>query len=503
MLTVIAEGSTSVCVMSRKDGHVYLKKSLKPQFKDDASMRSVIRKEFEIGQSLSSPYFVKYHEFVEEGGVPTLLMDFVDGGTVKDLLATKESWLAVKENLRKFFVQLLEGLKHLHQQQVVHLDLSPTNIMLTNINRDVRIIDLGFCYSASHLSVIGTTQNYSAPELYDKEMRIDARADIYSVGRIVLEIIDALYPDSADEVSDIQEVAQKCCQHNRSDRYRSAEDAISAITGSKLQPDKRKGMVWLFVAVAVVAALIVWQLARSGGGSDGVAVTADSGVVATQEPPVAPTLTDSTTTLTDSTATPTDGAAVVAQPPSSADTIQSSARPEAVTTKSHRRVYPFTTISDPNYSLDAYVSPTNNKSQIPLTITMKNKLDIQTYQLDVILPNEECVLVRQPGSSFLKSEQYRLPNPDAAMLGYFYDENENSYIISQSIGSIEGGFLGTSGKVLTMYFDGSNLADGLHQVIIHTGILNHIVDPSTVEHFVSNQKKISFVISNGKVTPSR
>lgn len=498
MLTVVAEGSTSVCVVIQKDARLYIQKQLKPEFKDHANLRLAMRKEWEVGRSLKSPYFVKYHQLVDHDGVQSLLMDYVDGSTMTELLAGDMLWFSVRENLLKFIQQLLEGLKHLHQQQVVHLDLCPSNIMLTNINQDLRIIDLGYCYSPSHLSAIGTTQAYSAPELNDKALRIDARADIYSAGRIIIDIIDAAYPQSQKDVSDIKRIAQKCCYPNRDQRYSSADEAIKAFANSKPQQTKRKWIVWLSVVmVAVVVAMSAWLLARNGGaGGDGDKSAVDSGIVAEQALPAASAMGDTAIKVTESVK-------AAPQVELNADTVQSKVTTEHDASFTHRRHYPFPTISDPNYSLGGYVSPTTDKSSIPFTITMKNKLAICTYQVDVILPNEECTFVRQPGSALLKSAQYRLSKSAEGMVGYYYDENSKSYILTHSVGDVNDGFAGTSGKVLTLYFDGSSLSDGVHQIILHTGIMNHVVDSTTVDHYLSHQKEIPFMLSKGKVIPCR
>ncbi len=88
-------------------------------------------------------------------------------------------------------------------------------------------------------------------------------------------------------------------------------------------------------------------------------------------------------------------------------------------------------------------------------------------------------------------------------MSYYYNEATNSYVVSQSIGEIEDSFTGTSGKVLTLYLDGSSLPDGTHRIIMHTAVMHHVTESSEVEHFVSDQKEIYFTISQGKVTPAR
>lgn len=514
MLTVVAEGSTCFCTVAKKDDLLLLCKSLKPEFVNEIEVRNVLRKELEIGKRLSSPYFVKYHELIEENGIPSLLMDYVDGRTVRGMLESDEEWFSSRDNLLKFFTQLLEGVKHLHEQQVVHLDLTPTNIMLTNINHDVRIIDLGYCYSPSYVSVIGTTQPYSAPELYDKKIRIDSRADIYSVGRVVLEIIETAYGGTAENVRDIRKIAQKCSRNNRAERYKSAEDVIKALQETERRHGfRRKGLILSIVAVcALFGAGLVWYVnpyhtAVDKDAAPAVVAKADTvaktsvakaGVDTTVRPVASVESNSGVETKIDGVSTEKSS-----QP----------AKPKAEDKRdndpnnlpSYTTLYPFETISDPGFALNAYVGSTDDKSYVPFVIQMKNKKGINSYQVDVWMPSEECVFVRQPhpNSHILAHEaRPRTAHPDRNGVGYFYDNQKRRYIITQTTNS-EDIFKGTYGKVLTLYFDASSLEDGSYNIIFTNGLMHHTVDTSTSEHYTSERLLVPFRISGGKVVGRR
>ena len=117
-------------------------------------------------------------------------MEYVKGLTIDEKLTTTPDYFAGEGNFEKLFVQLLRGLKALHAANVVYLDLKPENVMLTQANNDVKIIDLGFCLAGTDGYTAGTNRCFAAPELSNRNLlEVDARTDIYSLGQLMLEPI--------------------------------------------------------------------------------------------------------------------------------------------------------------------------------------------------------------------------------------------------------------------------------------------------------------------------
>ena len=136
---------------------------------------------------------------------------------------------------------MLSALQYLHNHQVLHLDLKPDNILLTHINDDVKLIDLGFCYTDTFADTQGHTNAFAAPE--QKAGRaVDVRTDIYAFGKIL-----ELLPDH----SLYNRVIARCIAENPSDRYQSVDEILHAID------HQRRYFRYVAVFVAIGAMLSI------------------------------------------------------------------------------------------------------------------------------------------------------------------------------------------------------------------------------------------------------
>lgn len=178
--TLCSEGATCFTYRVRKDGRLYLLKRLKPEFASDPRFIVALQKEYHVGSTLSHPVLVKYIE----AGHSSLLMEYVNGKTLTQLLKDEPDYFCQKENAERFLTQLLEGVGHMHEHHVLHLDLKPDNIMITHLGHDVRIIDLGFCYTDCYDNTRGYTRAFAAPEQI-KGGELTERTDLYAIGRIL------------------------------------------------------------------------------------------------------------------------------------------------------------------------------------------------------------------------------------------------------------------------------------------------------------------------------
>lgn len=136
---------------------LWLHKSLREELLADERYRQMWRKEYEVGSRIDSPYVVRPHRLIDTEDECTLVMDYVEGQTLEGQQLTLSQ-------IRQVAVQLLQGLVAIHESGVVHLDLKPSNVMLSSLNGDVRIIDLGGCYSDSFPFSPAATKGFSAPD---------------------------------------------------------------------------------------------------------------------------------------------------------------------------------------------------------------------------------------------------------------------------------------------------------------------------------------------------
>ena len=221
-------------------GKLHFLKRLKAEFAGDIRYQEALRKEFETGYRLEHPNLVRYLSLDPEG----ILMEYVDGETLSHRLATNPDYFNNQKHTDKFVRQLLDALGYLHSHQVLHLDLKPDNILLTRINDDVKLIDLGCCYTDSFPDTTGRTNAFAAPEQQAGET-VDVRTDIYAFGKVL-----GLLPSS----NIYNKVIARCTAESPEDRYQSVGEILHDINSKR--PFLR--YVAAFVTfVAVLAACIV------------------------------------------------------------------------------------------------------------------------------------------------------------------------------------------------------------------------------------------------------
>ncbi len=224
-------------------GKYYFMKQLRLGGASEAYHRAALRKEYELGTQLHSDYIVRYVKLVDTPEECYVLLDYVSGTTLSELLLFHPDHFRKPANLGKFLRQICQALRELHSHQALHLDLKPSNIMLTTVNGDVRLIDLGCSYMDARPTTTGHTSRFAAPEQLDGSGNLDARTDIYALGRVLVEMGGAGLP------SPYRRIAARCIRENKEDRYQSVDEILSGLNRSRRR-------LWAAAAALVVVALI-------------------------------------------------------------------------------------------------------------------------------------------------------------------------------------------------------------------------------------------------------
>lgn len=193
-------------------GKRYMLKCLKPDFAYTPTYRQALMKEFEIGLQLDHPNICRTISMEPVGELgECIVMECVDGETLE---AAVESGNMTEEKARKTAGQLLDAMEYIHAKQTVHRDLKPSNIMLTHRGGDVKIIDFGLSDSETFcvLKIPAGTRGYMAPEQLKPGAQSDPSADIYSFGKVLEYMAEAVRSKS------LARVGQKCAAADRARR---------------------------------------------------------------------------------------------------------------------------------------------------------------------------------------------------------------------------------------------------------------------------------------------
>ncbi len=242
--TLPDKGGTADAYIARRHGKDYFMKKLKPEFAGDLRYRNLLRKEYDLGRSVNSPHIVAYESIACNDVDAYLLMEYVQGATLDQKLAAAPEWFSSRANLDHLFCQLLSGLKQLHGQGIVHADLRPENIMLTRVNNDVKIIDLGFAFTAGYAHSAGYTPQFAAPEqLGGNSEEIDTRTDIYAVGKLM----EYIRTESDIPLPGVyRKVMARCLQADKNKRFSSVDEILQRLT--KRRRTIRKVMITLCIS---------------------------------------------------------------------------------------------------------------------------------------------------------------------------------------------------------------------------------------------------------------
>ena len=180
-------------------------KVLRPSLAGDDAVVARFSREAKAASRISHPHAVSVTDFGEsESGVVFLVMEYLDGRTLKDLIRS-EGPMPLARSV-EIVRQVSGALDAAHLQGVIHRDLKSDNIMLSQTNGGdwAKVIDFGIAkiqqpegardndITAANL-VIGTPQ-YMSPEQCSQTGTIDARSDIYSLGVIVFEMLTGRVP---------------------------------------------------------------------------------------------------------------------------------------------------------------------------------------------------------------------------------------------------------------------------------------------------------------------
>ncbi len=173
-------------------------KILSPEKQGDRQFAGRFEREARTLAQMNHPNIVTIYDFGETRNHCYLLMEFVDGLTLRQLLQTRQ--LSPAEAL-DIVPKICEALQYAHQRGVVHRDIKPENILLDKQGR-VKIADFGIAKMAGPFApsavteerqVIGTP-HYMAPEQVEKPLTVDHRADIFSLGVVFYEMLTGELP---------------------------------------------------------------------------------------------------------------------------------------------------------------------------------------------------------------------------------------------------------------------------------------------------------------------
>jgi serine/threonine-protein kinase len=212
-------------------------KILPRETSEDPSFRDSFTAEAKAMARLNHPNLIGVYDFGEVDGILFIIMEFVAGQSLYH--ATNGQALQSREAAR-IISEVCAGLAHAHEHGIIHRDIKPSNILLDQQGRP-KIGDFGLAHpigrTATDGEMIFGTPHYTAPEVLARPKAVGARADIFSVGVMLHELLTATLPDV-----DLRPASAVCGCDPRFDaiikkathpvpemRYRSASEIVAEL----------------------------------------------------------------------------------------------------------------------------------------------------------------------------------------------------------------------------------------------------------------------------------
>ena len=175
-------------------------KILKDEFNEDKEFIKRFYIESQAAASLSSPHIVSVYDVGEEDSIHYIVMEYVEGVTLKEVI--KANGVLAWNVALNFSLQILSALECAHKNGIVHRDIKPLNIIVTD-DGVLKVTDFGIARAVNNnetkkidSDVIGSV-HYISPE-QAKGIMIDARCDIYSLGIVMYEMLTGKLPYDGD-----------------------------------------------------------------------------------------------------------------------------------------------------------------------------------------------------------------------------------------------------------------------------------------------------------------
>ena len=214
-------------------------KILREDLAEDAELRRRFHEESQAVAMLSHPNIVAVYDVSRSSDVEYIVMELIDGITLKQYMQKKGNKLNWREALH-FITQIVKALGHAHSRGIIHRDIKPHNIMVLR-DGSVKVADFGIARVASggHSTLtqeaLGSV-HYISPE-QARGSHIDARSDLYSAGVVLYEMITGRLPFEGDTPVSV------AIQHINSIPLSPREidpaipEALEAITMKAMAPD--------------------------------------------------------------------------------------------------------------------------------------------------------------------------------------------------------------------------------------------------------------------------
>jgi serine/threonine-protein kinase len=253
LLEPIGQGGMGIVwrALDRATGQIVAIKFLNAFLSDDASSRERFQREIDLARRVESPRVARMLDHGMHGSVPFLVMEHVDGRSLRDLAADhgRYSW----DEARPLLVDIARALADVHAAGVIHRDIKPSNVLVLPDGR-IKLADFGIARAFDQSRLTGSATMLGTPAYLAPEGARDERSDLYALGVLGYELLAGVPPFTGDTTSDVVMA-----------HVRTAPDL------NRLPKAARPVVGWLLEKDPARRPANAWDLLASLGGGDGPA----------------------------------------------------------------------------------------------------------------------------------------------------------------------------------------------------------------------------------------
>jgi eukaryotic-like serine/threonine-protein kinase len=200
-------GFGSVYKAKTGDENIYALKILNTLLVNNPDIVTLFLNEAAILSKLDHTNICKFIEYFPHGPEYVIVMEYIDGMDLKELMQLHPSNLIPFERARVIASECLGAFQYAYEKGILHRDIKPSNIMIDSTGRSI-LMDFGTAVEFTGKITPDTGKNisasYCAPERFKGQDKYDIRSDIYSLGMVLYELFTGRLPFDRDSIPEIQ-----------------------------------------------------------------------------------------------------------------------------------------------------------------------------------------------------------------------------------------------------------------------------------------------------------
>ena len=225
----------------RKTGHIFAAKFIPVSHPLE---KSIIRKEIDIMNHLHHLKLIRLHDAFEDDDEMVLIYEFMSGGELFERI-TDEGYKMSESEAQNYVRQIIEGVKHMHEKNIIHLDLKPENIMCQKKNSNqIKIIDFGLATKLDPHEIVKIstgTAEFAAPEIVEREP-VGFYTDMWAIGVLTYVLLSGLSPFAGENDIETLKNVKACDWDFDEDKFKNVSNEAKDFIRRLLARNKDKRM---------------------------------------------------------------------------------------------------------------------------------------------------------------------------------------------------------------------------------------------------------------------